>query len=236
VNWNDASTSCERTREAIADAVISRRADIGGDDVARHIASCAACRAYRAECEVLWADLGKLRVPAPTPGARTRFDAALWSQPLPAPTRFPPIFRYAALAASLVVAALVGFSTASLRDRSSATRVATATDSVPQFLLLLYDEVTAGPPPAPERIAAIVAEYTAWANTLAAQGQLVSAEKLSDAPSDWLGGAVATRNGERIGGFFLIRARDLAEARRIAGQCPHLKYGGRIELRPIEST
>jgi hypothetical protein len=223
--------SCDRAREAVADAILTRRAEIGDADAERHLASCEACRAYRAECESMWADLGKLRVPAPAASAREVFKAV----PLPAPARISPIVRYAALAASLIVAALVGFGAASFRA-ATPTRVAAASDSIPQFLLLLYDDNSTGPPPSDERIAAIIAEYSAWARGLAAAGHLVSAEKLSDEPSDWLGGTVATRNGERVGGFFLIRARDLDQARRIAGECPHLKYGGHIELRPIHPT
>jgi predicted GIY-YIG superfamily endonuclease len=36
-------------------------------------------------------------------------------------------------------------------------------------------------------------------------------------------------------GFFVVRARDLAEAQRIAAACPHLRYGGRIVLRRTAS-
>jgi hypothetical protein len=36
-------------------------------------------------------------------------------------------------------------------------------------------------------------------------------------------------------GFFVVRARDFAEARRIAETCPHLRHGGRIVLRRVAS-
>ncbi len=36
-------------------------------------------------------------------------------------------------------------------------------------------------------------------------------------------------------GYFVIRARDYAEATSIAMTAPHLRYGGSIELRRIES-
>jgi hypothetical protein len=36
-----------------------------------------------------------------------------------------------------------------------------------------------------------------------------------------------------IGGYFIIRARNMDEAMKIATECPHLKYGGKIDIRPI---
>jgi hypothetical protein len=37
-------------------------------------------------------------------------------------------------------------------------------------------------------------------------------------------------------GYFVIRARDLAKAIAIARDCPHLKHGGWIALRPIDKV
>ena len=140
-----------------------------------------------------------------------------------------------ALAAAIVVAAVVGYGVDALREQRAPNRVGSAaTDATPRFLLLLYDSGNVAPPSA-ERRRAIVAEYSAWAHGLESEGRLVSAEELSDA-SVWLGGSLRTTDAARIGGFFLIRARDLSEARQIAERCPHLKYGGRIELRPIQPT
>ena len=39
---------------------------------------------------------------------------------------------------------------------------------------------------------------------------------------------------EVIGGYYLIAASDYAAAVKISEGCPHLKYGGRIEVREIE--
>ena len=39
---------------------------------------------------------------------------------------------------------------------------------------------------------------------------------------------------ELLGGFYLIAAADYGEACRIAESCPHLKYGGGIEIRQID--
>ena len=111
-----------------------------------------------------------------------------------------------------------------------------STDSKPRFLLLLYDSSNPAATPTAAQKAAIVAEYSAWARSLASEGLLVAAEELSASSPEWYGGSVRTVDGARIGGFFLIRARDLSEARQIAERCPHLRHGGRIELRPIQPT
>ena len=138
-----------------------------------------------------------------------------------------------------MVAALIGYGAGTLRERPGGSPIragSASTDSTSRFLLLLYDSADPAKAPSAESRPKIVAEYSAWARSLATDGRLVSAEELADAPPEWLGGSVRTVDGARVGGFFLIRARDLSEARQIAERCPHLKYGGRIELRPIHPT
>ena len=40
---------------------------------------------------------------------------------------------------------------------------------------------------------------------------------------------------EIIGGYFAIQAEDYDEAVRLAEGCPHLDYGGLIELRQVDA-
>jgi hypothetical protein len=87
----------------------------------------------------------------------------------------------------------------------------------------------------PDVEARLVAEYAAWARGLQEEGKLLSAEKLADEPAELLGSG-ASPEGDRVGGFFLIRAASFEEAQRIARDCPHLRHGGRVELRAIEPT
>jgi hypothetical protein len=129
----------------------------------------------------------------------------------------------------------VGYGAASWKTASSSAVAAAPPEASQQYLLLLYDnEPTRNL--SPGQLASVIAEYSAWGRGLQAAGKLVSAEKLKDEPSVWLGGSVSIEGGERLGGFFLIRARDAAEARQIAEACPHLKHGGRVELRAIQKT
>lgn len=119
-----------------------------------------------------------------------------------------------------------------------------------QFMLLMYmrhtpaETETAPRETSKEAYRAIVTEYRDWAIAQQEAGRLVSAEKLSGAASVM----VATKSevsishepgggGERVlGGYFLITARDMAEAVEISRTHPHLKYGGEVEIRPIEKT
>jgi hypothetical protein len=108
-----------------------------------------------------------------------------------------------------------------------------------QFALLLYEDASYRSAP-PEGQQARIAEYAGWARKLAGEGRLVDAGKLSDAGELLAGSdrstAVVPRAPEGVlAGYFVIRANDRGDAERIARECPHLKYGGTISLREIES-
>lgn len=140
--------------------------------------------------------------------------------------------RYRALAASLIL-----FVVGALAGRF-APRPAAPEDPRPQFILLL--EEGKGFEAGEDH----VAEYAAWARSLGAGNRIVAGEKLKDAAvvlsSRDAGVAVETEtvtsDEAAPRGYFVIRARDLAEATAIAKECPHLKHGGRISLRPIDKV
>jgi hypothetical protein len=78
-------------------------------------------------------------------------------------------------------------------------------------------------------------EYSQWAEQLYDAGQLVAAEELAE------GGVVVWRDVVKPvqmtentpGGFFLVTARDSAEALAIARDSPHWRRGGTIAIRPV---
>jgi hypothetical protein len=115
---------------------------------------------------------------------------------------------------------------------------------MPDFLLLLNRPAGAPPALSPAQIAAVTKDYVGWTERMRAEGRVKAGEKLtSDA------GRVMRSNGQRVlvtdgpfaeskellGGFYVIAARDYDEAYRVAESCPHLKYGGSIELRQIDA-
>jgi hypothetical protein len=119
-----------------------------------------------------------------------------------------------------------------LAARTSVTRPAES--GGPLYLLLLYPGARYVPGgPADE--AARVAEYGAWAGRLRRAGQLVGAQKLKPAEL-WLGAADTETAAAGPQGYFLVRARDNAEAEAIARDCPHLRHGGRVAVQAIDPT
>jgi hypothetical protein len=92
-----------------------------------------------------------------------------------------------------------------------------------------------GEVPVPRRV--LEAEYNRWADPLERAGTLISAAALPTDSTIWLGAPHApTTMGDRVDGFFVIRAKDRAGAERVAATCPHLKHGGRIEVRLIDRS
>lgn len=92
----------------------------------------------------------------------------------------------------------------------------------PRFLLLLHETAATASLGIPERV--LVDEYGDWARRVSADGHAMRGEKLRAEP------------GQTLSGFFIVEApsRDAAEA--IAASSPHVRYGGRIDVREIEPT
>jgi hypothetical protein len=111
-----------------------------------------------------------------------------------------------------------------------------ARDTRPQFALMLYEGPGYDAPTAEEHPAR-VKEYVAWASELSADGRFVHGNELMNR------GVLLHRERPRtelvpagpegiLDGYFVIRAESLEEAERIAGDCPHLAYGGTVSVRP----
>jgi hypothetical protein len=132
-----------------------------------------------------------------------------------------PLRRRLAFAAAAVVLFAVGFGAHALTTSTSDTPPVVGD----RYVLLLYGDVDPGPG---RTEADVVAEYGAWAGSLAAQGHLELGEKLANDDPAGVEGTVS--------GFFIIRARSADEARVIADDCPHNRYGGELRLRRIEET
>lgn len=87
------------------------------------------------------------------------------------------------------------------------------------YALLLYVDSTYQPA-TKEEGAARIAELIRWADSLEAAGKFER------------GGHLVGPGP--VGGLFLIRAVDDADAARIAATCPFTKHGGRIEVKRYE--
>lgn len=106
------------------------------------------------------------------------------------------------------------------------------------FVLFLYGDSPETPPDDMSK----VVEYGKWARAISKSKRMITGEKLKD------GGRLLRKvQGELeirevreagepnvLGGYFLIEAENYDEAIKVAASCPHLKYGGLIELRQID--
>lgn len=114
-----------------------------------------------------------------------------------------------------------------------------------KYMLLLHDSTEGFAEASAEEIQAVIGEYVDWRNKIEAEGRLIGGEKLADEGGKHLSmqnGDIRVTDGpyaeikEALGGYFAIKANNYDEAVEISKSCPHLKYGGRIELRQIEAT
>jgi len=97
-----------------------------------------------------------------------------------------------------------------------------------------------------EKMMEMTKRYMAWADGLRQKGKLAGGEKLA------AGGVrlLKTKDGKPVvsdgpyaelkdvvGGYFVIEAKDQAEAEAIAKDCPHMAIAATnwIEIRPIEN-
>ncbi len=113
-----------------------------------------------------------------------------------------------------------------------------------KFMLVLHDDPSSFKDLSPEQIQNVIDRYNAWAGQLAQEERMAGGEKLADEP-----GRVMRRSGseasvtdgpysetkEVFGGYFLIYADSYEDAVAVCQNCPHLDYGGAIEIRAVDS-
>jgi hypothetical protein len=104
------------------------------------------------------------------------------------------------------------------------------------FVLFLYGGEAEGDE------ASKVVEYGRWARTIRESKRMITGEKLKEGGQllRKVEGQLQIREAKSLdgqnmlGGYFLIEAESYDDALKVAASCPHLKYGGLIELRQID--
>jgi hypothetical protein len=112
-----------------------------------------------------------------------------------------------------------------------------------KYMLLLHDDPSAWASVSPDKMQQIIEKYMAWGAKLRESGILVNSDKLSDDP----GRVIRGKNGqlritdgpfiegkEVLGGYYTIKAASYDEALQLVKDCPHLEYGGTIEIRRVD--
>ncbi|MGE0500278.1 MAG: YciI family protein [Rhizobiaceae bacterium] len=111
-----------------------------------------------------------------------------------------------------------------------------------EYLCLVYFEPTIFDRMTPAEKKKLDADSMEYDRVLASRGHLIEARALDSVTKAQTvmvrGSKVSSTDGpfaetkEHLGGFILVKAADMPEARRIAAGIPLAKYG-RIEVRPI---
>ena len=111
-----------------------------------------------------------------------------------------------------------------------------------QFMLLLHENPNEFADLTQKQMEAVIAEYQAWGQRLAAEATLAASHKLTDEGGRHLekrGSEILVTDGpfteakEVLGGYYIVNAASYDEAVEIAKAGPHLRYG-RIEVRRID--
>ena len=114
-----------------------------------------------------------------------------------------------------------------------------------QYLLLLHHAPNYNVDLPREKMLEMTKRYMLWADDLRQKGKVVGGEKLTASGGRHVaveGGKPLISDGpyaetkDVVGGYFVIEAKDLAEAEAITSACPHLTIaaGNWAEIRPIE--
>ena len=111
-----------------------------------------------------------------------------------------------------------------------------------KYLCLIYDEEKKLAEMPQSEGEAFMGEYFAFTEGIRESGHYVAGEALQSVATARnvrvRGGQLQTTDGpfaetrEQLGGFYLVEAKDLDEATKIAARIPSARYGS-IEVRPI---
>lgn len=114
---------------------------------------------------------------------------------------------------------------------------------MPTFMLVLRDRPEDFRDLSPDEMQRVIAKYRAWGARMQAEGRLAGGNKLEDGDGRVLrrvDGKLVVKDGpfaeikEVVSGFYLVRARDYAEAVELCRDHPHLDSTGPIELRRVD--
>ena len=107
------------------------------------------------------------------------------------------------------------------------------TETGARFLFLLYPDGASQPRGPGED--AVTREYAAWASGLRRSGRTVTGDRLAPEQQAAAGGAIGRSPDSTLEGFFIVGADSLQEAVRFAEDSPHVRHGGRIVVRTIDT-
>jgi hypothetical protein len=114
-----------------------------------------------------------------------------------------------------------------------------------QFMLMLHQAPNYNVDLPREKMMEMTRRYIAWRDALSQKGHIAGGEKLTASGGRHIkvkDGKLIASDGpyaeakDVVGGYFILEAKDLAEAEALARDCPHMALAPTnwAELRPIE--
>ena len=114
---------------------------------------------------------------------------------------------------------------------------------MPKYMLLLHDRAESFAAMSPEQMQQVIQKYMAWGDSLRNAGVIKDGQKLTDEPGRVIrtnGSQVLVTDGpysetkEVLGGYYTVEAASYDKAVEVAQSCPHVEYGGTIEVRQVQ--
>jgi len=108
-----------------------------------------------------------------------------------------------------------------------------------KFMLIFIGGLDPSTLNSPEQMQAAMQEWFDWVDKLKKEGRYDSGEPLDPTGKGVSGPKKLVTDGpfaeskELVGGFFIIKAKNIDEAVTIAKDSPDLKHNGRVEVRPV---
>ena len=112
-----------------------------------------------------------------------------------------------------------------------------------QYLLLIYNNEKAWADMSEEQQGKAFQGYMDFTDGIKKSGNYIGGEALQPIATATTvrrkAGKTVTTDGpfaetkEQLGGYYLVKAKDLDEALAIAARCPAVDYGGTVEVRPV---
>lgn len=216
----------ESPRDRILDAVLTSR---DPREVERELAEHPGLKEEYHRLRTIWEELGRLPAHDPPPGSREAAQRAVMEETKATPVPRPP--RRLGVPVAAAVAAVVFLLGVAVGRWTGPLAGAIPGADSPALIegdeALRYVLLVRGGAPEDEEPSEIEA-MTEWARSLWSEDRLVWAERLPPETGVRLGDEA----GGEIGGLFVIRANDLQDALRLAGESPHLAWGGSVDVLP----
>jgi hypothetical protein len=108
-----------------------------------------------------------------------------------------------------------------------------------KFMLIFQGGMHAGSPQSPEIMQAQMGKWMAWIDKLNKAGKYLAGEPLLPGGKQITGKNKNVTDGpytegkEVVGGFFLIKAENMAEAVKICDDYPSYEEGGTVQVRQV---